>query len=235
MGKKQRNANQSQKLIEFKRLLVEAIYKEKTIPEERFWEEIMTTADWYFLTLLEKDKPEMECLYEGYSGKKGTSWMTFAGWIKHLAMTLHYWNYMGTIKTMENKRIYFPEMEKLKKFFDDDCGINNDEKAFAFILGILYGKVMQEQGIKDVNVRANALTWLKRLTLSGKDLPELYVKIREKLLSYDAERSKIVRDVIKEAGTLGNKLGDDIVLSKTTCCYFFTSRAITCSRSIFNR
>ena len=219
-GKKAKNANQSQKLIEFKRLLVEAIYKEKTIPEERFWEEIMTTANWYFLTLLEKDKPEMECLYEGYSEKKGSSWMTFAGWIKHLAMTLHYWNYMGAIKSMENKRNYFPEMEKLKKFFDDACGIDSDEKAFAFILGILYGKVMQVQGAKGVNVGANALTWLKRLTLSGKDLPELYVKIREKLLSYDAEKSKVVRDVIKEAGTLGNKLGDDIVLSKTTCCYF---------------
>lgn len=219
-GKKAKNANQSQKLIEFKRLIVEAIYKGKNIPEERFWEEVMSTAGWYFLSLLEKDKPEMECLYEGYSAKKNITWMTFAGWIKHLAMTLHYWDYMGVRESMENKRDYFPEMEKLKKFFDDGCGINNDEKAFAFILGILYGRVMQVQGAKGVNVGANALTWLKRLTLSGKDLPEFYVKIREKLLSYDAEKSQIVRDVIKEAGTLGNKLGDDIVLSKITCCYF---------------
>lgn len=219
-GQKAKNVNKSQKLIELKRLLVEAVYKGKNIPEERFWEEIMTTAGWYFLDVIEKEKPEMDCLHEGYSEKKGATWITFAGWVKYLAMTLYYFDYMGVRKRMENKRTYVPEMEKLKVYFGEDCGVNSDEKSFAFILGILYGRVMQVQGARGVNVGANALTWLKRLTLSGKDLPELYIKIREKLLSYDAEKSGIVRDVIKEAGTLGNKLGDNIVLLQTSCCYF---------------
>lgn len=219
-GKKAKNVNKSQKLMELKRLLVEALYKGKNIPEERFWEEIMATAGWYLLDLAEKDKPEMDCLHEGYSEKKGVKWLTFAGWVRHLAMTLYYFDHMGVRERMENKRTYVPEMEKLKDFFGEECGINSDEKAFAFILGILYGRVMQVQGARGVNVGANALTWLKRLTLTGKDLPELYIKIREKLLSYDAEKSGAVRDVIKEAGTLGNKLGDSIVLSKTSCCYF---------------
>lgn len=219
-GKKAKNINKSQKLIELKRLLIEAVYKGKTVPEKRFWEEIMTTAGWYFFDVLEKDKPEIDCLYEGYSEKKGVKWMTFAGWVKHLAMTLHYWDYMGVRERMENKRTYVPEMEKLKTFFGEECGINSDEKAFAFILGILYGRVMQVQGVRGVNVGSNALTWLKRLTLSGKDLPEFYIKIREKLLAYDAERSQAVRDVIREAGILGNKLGDNIAISKTSCCYF---------------
>ena len=219
-GKKAKQLNASQKLVELKRLIAESIYKQKLIFEKRFWEEVMITAKWYLLSLFEKDKPENDCLYEGYSEKKNTAWMSFAGWIKHLSMTLNYLQFMEVIKKMENKRTYFPEMEKLKDYFSDDCGINTDEKAYAFILGILYGKVMQMQGAKGVNVSSNALTWLKRLTLSGSDLPDLYVKIREKLLAYDAEGNEDIRAVIKEIGILGNKLGDEINLKQTACCYF---------------
>jgi hypothetical protein len=32
------------------------------------------------------------------------------------------------------------------------------------------------------------LPGLKRLTLKGKDLPELYIKTREKLLAYETEK-----------------------------------------------
>jgi len=219
-GKKAKNANISQKLIELKRIIIEAIYKQKLIPEKRFWEEIMITAQWYVRCLFEKDKPENDCLYEGFSEKKDTVWMSFAGWIKHLSMTLNYLQFMEVMGKMGNKRTYVPEMEELKNYFSDDCGINTDEKAYAFILGILYGRVMQIQGAKGVNVSSNALTWLKRLTLTGNDLPELYVKIREKLLAYDAEGNETLRFVIKEIGALGNKLGDEIKLAKTPCCYF---------------
>jgi CRISPR-associated protein Csh1 len=79
---------------------------------------------------------------------------------------------------------------------------------------------MQIQGAKGVNVSSNALTWLKRLTLTGSDLPELYVKIRGKLLAYNAEGNEALRAVIKEIGILGNKLGDEIKLAQTSCCYF---------------
>ena len=221
-GKKAKQSNTSQKLVELKRMLAESIYKQKFIPEKRFWEEVMIAAQWYMRCLFEKDKPENDCLYEGYSEKKGkiTIWMSFAGWIKHLSMTLNYLQFMEVIKKMRNKRTYFPEMEKLKNYFSEDCGINTDEKAYAFILGILYGKVMQIQGAKGVNVSSNALTWLKRLTLTGSDLPDLYVKIREKLLAYNAEGNEALRAVIKEIGILGNKLGDEINLKQTSCCYF---------------
>lgn len=219
-GKKAKDISNSSKLIELKRLIAEAVYKQKQIPENRFWEEIMITAQWHLKNLLEKDKPEVDCLYEGYSEKKNAIWMSFAGWIKHLSMGLHYFVFMGVMKKMDNRRTYLPEMDSLKKYFSDDSGINSDEKAYAFLLGILYGRVMQIQGAKGVNVGSNALTWLKRLNLSGKDLPELYIKIREKLLAYEAEGSEAVRAVIKEAGLLGSKLGDEIELAQVPCCYF---------------
>ena len=219
-GKKAKNINASNKLIELKRITAEAIYKQKIIPENRFWEEIMITAEWHIRNLLDKDSPEIDCLYEGYSKKKNVVWMSFAGWVKHLSMTIYYFMFLEVMQKMENRRTYSPKMENLKKYFSDTSGINTDEKAYAFILGILYGRVMQIQGAKGVNVGANALTWLKRLTLTGKNLPELYIKIREKLLTYDAEASENVRAIIKEIGLLGNKLGDEIELAQTPCCYF---------------
>jgi len=71
-----------------------------------------------------------------------------------------------------------------------------------------------------VNVGANALTWLKRLTLKGKDLPELYIKIREKLLSYESEKSPDIRMLIQELGQLGIRLGDRIKLDEVGTNYF---------------
>jgi CRISPR-associated protein Csh1 len=94
-GKKAKQANASQKLVELKRMLAESIYKQKLIPEKRFWEEIMITTKWYLLCLFEKDKPENDCLYEGYSEKKNIAWMSFAGLIKHLFMTLNYLQFIG--------------------------------------------------------------------------------------------------------------------------------------------
>ena len=61
---------------------------------------------------------------------------------------------------------YQPKSEVLKPYFSRESAIDTPAKAFAFILA-LYGKVMQVQAGRGVNVGANALTWLKRLTLTG--------------------------------------------------------------------
>ena len=88
------------------------------------------------------------------------------------------------------------------------------------MLGILYGKLMEVQGARGVNVSANALTWLKRLTLKGKDLQELYIKIRSKLLAYETERSAKVRELVSEIGNLGIRLGDRITLDEISTNYY---------------
>jgi CRISPR-associated protein Csh1 len=76
------------------------------------------------------------------------------------------------------------------------------------------------QAAKGVNVGANALTWLKRLNLTGRDLPELYVKTREKLLAYETEASHDIQLILKEIAHLGIKLGDKIQLDNIATCYF---------------
>jgi CRISPR-associated protein Csh1 len=75
------------------------------------------------------------------------------------------------------------------------------------------------QGARGVNVAANALTWLKRLSLSGQDLPELYTKVREKLLVYNTESREDVAAIIQELGALGVQLGTP-KLSKTDANYY---------------
>ena len=119
-----------------------------------------------------------------------------------------------------NNNPYQPKADSLKPYFTNESGIDTYEKAFAFILGILYGRLLTLQGAKRINVGANALTWLKRLTLKGNDLPELYVKTREKLLAYEAESNENVRDVIKELGHLGILLGNTIILDNIPTNYF---------------
>ena len=110
----------------------------------------------------------------------------------------------------------------MREFFEDlegRTGIDSREKAYAFLLGALFGKLMQVQAARGVNVGANALPWLKRFTLTGRDLPDLYVKIREKLMTYRAESSD-VRVVTEELGELGTSLGTKIDLSQTETGYF---------------
>ncbi len=214
-GKKAQNANNSKRLFQLKRGIAAAVYHKTHIPDQRFWDEAVTTALWYWLQAIEENNP-YSLLYEG-KGEKGP-YLTTAGWIRHMAWWLYYFRCLEVLEM--NDYFFEPEMVSLKPYFGPESGINSPEKAYAFLLGALYGRLLEIQGGKGVNVGANALTWLKRLTLKGKDFPELYVKIREKLLAYEAEKSQKVRDLINEIGKIGVKLGDPIELDQTQANYY---------------
>jgi len=207
----------SAKLQQLKKAIAASVYHKTEIPVARFWEEIMTTARVYWLNAIQKDKGYNSLLYEGKK-KTGETFLTAAGWIRHLCWWIYYFKKLE-VMSMEDK-YYEPQMERLKPYFGLESGIDSPQKAYAFLLGALYGKVLQVQGAKGVNVGANALTWLKRLTLKGRDLPELYVKIREKLLAYETEKSEEVRELIAEIGNLGWRLGDNIELGEISTNYY---------------
>jgi CRISPR-associated protein Csh1 len=215
-GKKAQSANRSRQLFQMKRAVAAAVYHGTPIPVERFWQELMITARSYYLHALSDNKGFWGLLREG-QGKKG-SYLTAAGWIRSVAWWLYYFR---SLEVMKMAQSYFePTMEPLKRYFGPEPGIDTEAKAYAYLLGILYGKLLEVQGARGVNVGANALTWLKRLTLRGKDLPELYVKVRGKLLSYGTEKSEKVRELIQEIGRLGVKLGDPIDLDQTQTNYY---------------
>jgi CRISPR-associated protein Csh1 len=185
---------------------------------ERLWEELLVVAREYLMEAAESGNA-YGLLNEGV-GKKGT-YLTLAGWVKHLARTLYFFRQLEVYPQMNSQR-YEPKRDELRAFFQNaeaTAGLDSPEKVYAFLLGVLFGKVMEVQGARGVNVGANALTWLKRMNLTGDDLPGLYIKVREKLLAYDTEKSARVRAVIEELGHLGAQIGKPR-LSKTDAGYY---------------
>lgn len=218
-GKRTEKANSGARLFDLRRDIADGVYHGSRIPTERFWEEIREISEAYLLDSLERGSYGL--VNEGVS-KKGESYLTMAGWVRHLCKFIYFLRRLEVYPRMDDWR-YEPHNERLAEFFADPdgrTGIDSREKAYAFLLGALFGKLIQVQGSRGVNVGSNALTWLRRLTLTGKDLPELYVKIREKLLTYGTESSSNVRDVIEELGHLGRSLGTDIKLGQTETGYF---------------
>jgi CRISPR-associated protein Csh1 len=216
-GKAAEKANESKRLFSLKRELVAAIYHQRQGLPLRFWEEVYMTARWH-LRVAEVSGDAWGLLNEGYSAKSGKIRLTMAGWVREFARFFEYLRKTGVMSMAGEP--YRPKSEALKPYFTSESGIDSLAKAFSFILGSLYGKMMQVQAARGVNVGANALTWLKRLTLSGKDLPALYIKVREKLLAYETESNPTVREIVTELGELGAALGDRIELDETQTNYY---------------
>lgn len=223
-GRKATQANDSSRLFAIKRQAAEALYHDAPLGEVQagLWREILTTARWYLDDITESGN-SWALLHEGYNEKGGKQirYWTLAGWVRHLARMLYYLDLTGVLPMKSMTEPFEPTVSALKPYFQPGSGLNSREKAFTFMLGILYGKVLQVQAARGVNVASNALTWLKRLNLDGRDLPALYNKIREKLLTYETEANPSVRALVEDLGRLGGKnLGDNINLDSTTTCYF---------------
>ncbi len=216
-GKAAQNSNESRRLFDLRRDLADAIYHKSPLPE-RFFDEVHETAQWHFADVCDSGSA-WGLLHEGVK-KDGGTFLTTAGWVRQLARFLHYLRLIGVMPMSEPYKRHQTTCVALQPYFGPESGIDGPREAFAFILGALYGKLLQVQAARDVNVVSNALTWLKRLTLAGEDLPELYVKVREKLMLYRAESNPEVRQLVAELGELGTKLGTRNDLDETHTCYF---------------
>lgn len=218
-GKRTEKTNNGARLFDLRRDIAANAYHGRHIPMERFWEEVREISEAYMIDALKSGS--FGLINEGVS-KKGDRYLTMAGWVRHLCKFIYFLRRLEVYPKMGEWR-YEPHNERLREFFADSdgrTGIDSPEKAYAFLLGALFGKLIQVQAGRGVNVRSNALTWLRRLTLSGRDLPELYVRIREKLLTYGTESNANVREVIEELGYLGRALGMNIELNQTEAGYF---------------
>jgi CRISPR-associated protein Csh1 len=221
-GKKAKRDNESRRLFDLRRDIADAVYHKTDLPVGRLWDELHTTARWHWDGAVESDHATYGLLFEGWSAKNQQPFLTLAGWVRQLAKFLHYSRTIGVLP-MPDSQIYKPRSEMLKPFFGPESGISGNDhfaKAFAFILGVLYGKLLQVQGGRGVNVGANALTWLRRLSFGGKDLPELFNKVHNKMSEYGTQGSPAVRELFSELAEIGTRLGTNIALSETETCYF---------------
>lgn len=121
---------------------------------------------------------------------------------------------IGVIKMEQGKnfvRKYLENHEGLKplnEFLSNESkGLNTKEKEYAFLVGLLFGKLVSIQMAKQVS--SNALKWLKGLQLSQQDLMEIFVKTRSKLDDYSVPKS-VWSDEMKGVAEAIGGLGADI-------------------------
>ncbi len=217
-GPHSKSLNQSANLWRLKRAVAESVYHGQLMESKRWWDEWMVTAQAYWDDAV-ATKDGYKSLLWAYDRKERHQ-MSTARWIQRIAQFVWYLQQPEVEVYPMPNQTFEPTLPSLRPYFGRESGIDSKEKAYAFVLGILYGKVMEIQGARGVNVGSNALTWLKRLTLKGDDLPELYVKIREKLLAYEAEANPDIRAVLGELGQLATELGDRIRLDAILTSYY---------------
>ena len=130
-----------------------------------------------------------QCHQEAPKQYQGDKWLplTLNGWVRHLFFFLDYLSDERVNGLPKETAVYEATQESLKPLLAEAKGLDTDAKRFAFLLGVLYGHLFYVQAKKaDVNVAANALSWMRGGRLRAAELHELYGRVTAKLLEYDA-------------------------------------------------
>lgn len=233
-GGKRVERRNGERLSALRRQIARAVYLQSTLDERPLMTELRDIIADYLVDPTIDDKFIVYHLtHEPGKPQKpqkpgAEALMNAASWIRHAALLLHYLRHLGVLPSMATTERHQPRSERLRKLLIASSGVNTDEKAFAFLVGVLFGRLLTIQGARGVNVRSNALTWLRRGTLSGADLLTLHNSIRGKLIEYESERSPVLREVIFDTSALGARLGSDIPLTTDETMYFlFLGQALS--------
>lgn len=189
----------------FKSMLVDsldilnAIFLQKEYPLDDLLAEFSSKLSYDFLGASSSDKSQI------YSIRNNISKMM------HM---LFFLDRSGVIKMDDGKNLVRKYLEihkgldQLNKFLcNESNGLNTKEKEYAFLVGLLFGKLVSIQMARQVS--SNALKWLKGLQLSQQDLMEIFVKTRSKLDDYSVPKS-IWSDEMKGVAEAIGGLGADI-------------------------
>lgn len=107
-------------------------------------------------------------------------------------------------------------------------GLDTEEKQYAFIVGLLFGKLISFQQRR--GVATSGLKWLKGLQLSPQDLMDVFVKTRGKLDDYSTPRSAWsdeMRGVAEAIGALGADIGDWSISRKEISYYLCLGQSLS--------
>ena len=131
--------------------------------------------------------------------------------IANMVHSLLFLNKLGVIEMETGKKFVSKYLEKheglkpLNDFLNEEArGLETEEKQYAFLVGLLFGKLVRIQLARQVS--ANALRWLKGLQISPQDLMDIFVKTKSKLDDYSTPKtawSEEMRGVAEAIGALG--------------------------------
>lgn len=131
--------------------------------------------------------------------------------IANMVHSLLFLDKLGVIEMGSGKNFVSKYLEKheglkpLNGFLNEEArGLETEEKQYAFLVGLLFGKLVSIQLARQVS--ANALRWLKGLQLSPQDLRGIFVNTMKKLDAYSIPKtawSGEMRGVAEAIGALG--------------------------------
>lgn len=198
-------------------MIVAAIYKRGPWPHAAWNDSILRTLRSF---VDEATSPRMaKTLTSSYlSGKDKDP--SGALWVRRLAHFLWLLKQPYVEVFPMTQSSYQPKWEPLQAYVGPQTGIDSPEKAYAFMVGAMFGKLLAHMSMRKVNVVSNGLSMLKRLTLQSGDLPELFTKIYQKFLIYNALGNEHLRALLEEFGRVATQLGEDIPLSQVQVAYY---------------
>jgi len=114
-------------------------------------------------------------------------------------------------------------LQQLNSFLSNEAkGLDTKEKEYAFLVGLLLGKLISIQLAKQIS--ANALKWLNGLQVSQQDLKDIFVKTRNKLDDYSTPKtawSDEMRGVSEAISALGADI-DKWSMSRKEIAYYLS-------------
>lgn len=161
--------------------LLSAIFLKRKYPLKDLLAEFSSKLSYDFLgTLSNEDK--MKPIYSIQNNVRDMTYLlSFLGKIEVIKM--------NSGENFVSK--YLEEHEGLKPlnaFLGTEAkGLDTKEKQYAFLVGLLFGKLVSIQLARRVS--ANALKWLRGLQLSPQDLMDVYVNTHKKLDDYSTPKS----------------------------------------------
>jgi CRISPR-associated protein Csh1 len=120
-------------------------------------------------------------------------------------------------------------LKPLNNFLSTEAkGLDTKEKQYAFLVGLLFGKLISFQQRR--GVATSGLKWLKGLQLSPQDLMDIFVRTRGKLDDYSTPKSAWsgeMKGVAEAIGALGADIGDWSISRKEIPYYLCLGQSLS--------
>ena len=195
--------------------LLEAVFMKERFPLKSLISEFSAKLSYDFLGSLSNEKQEPVYVIRDN--------------IAQMVYLLIFLDKLEVIKMTENTNFVSKYLERCKgleplnTFLNEEAkGLDTLEKLYAFLVGLLFGKLIAFQQRKGVS--NNALRWLKGLEIGPQDLMEIFIRTRNKLDDYSFQRpawSEEMKGVAEAIGALGSQIGSNWFISRKEVPYYF--------------